>query len=71
MVPCRVLASSHARPGNVDGRFPLDEAHDLGHGVLRGNREEHVHVIRHHVPLLNPTFLLLGQRAKDFPQMPP
>ena len=33
--------------------------------------EEHVHVIRHQVPLLNPTFLLLGQRAKDFPQMPP
>src|SRR6266566_4858528 len=48
----------------------LDETHDLCHGVLRGNREEHVHVIRHQVPLFNPTFLLLGQRAKDLPEMP-
>src|SRR2546428_12484991 len=71
MVPRIVLASSHERPCNVDGRFPLDEAHDLGHRVLRGNREEHVHVIRHQVPLFNATFLLFGQRAKDFSQMAP
>src|SRR2546430_12042425 len=48
-----------------------DLAHDLGHRVLRGNREEHVHVIRHQVPLFNATFLLFGQRAKDFSQMAP
>jgi hypothetical protein len=55
----------------MNGRFPLDEADDLGHRVLWGNREQHMHVIGHQVPLFNPTLLLLGQRAKDFPKMPP
>jgi len=27
--------------------FPLDEADDLGHGVLRGNGKERLHVIWH------------------------
>src|SRR5215813_6536192 len=71
MVPGRVLAASHEGPGNVDRRFPLDKAHNLRHRVLRGNGEEHVHVIPHHVPLFNPTFLLLCQRAEDLPEMPP
>src|SRR6516165_4407048 len=71
MVPGIVLAASHAGPGNVDRRFPLDKAHNLRHRVLRGNGEEHVHVISHHVPLFNPTFLLLCQRAEDLPEMPP
>jgi len=71
MVSRRVLAASHERPGNVNGRFPFDKAHDLGHRVLRGNGEKHVHMICHHMPLFNPTLLLLGQRAKDFPEMSP
>jgi len=69
MVPWRVLASSHEHPCHVDGCFPLEKAPDLGHRGLWGNGEEHVHLIRHHVPLFNPTFLLLGQRAKDCPAM--
>jgi hypothetical protein len=66
-----VLASSHARPGNGDGGFPLDEADHLGHGVLRGNRDEHGYMIRPHVALCNPTCLVLGSHAKDVPEMPP
>ena len=34
MVPGRVLAASHACPGNVDRCFPLDKAHNLRHRVL-------------------------------------
>src|SRR5439155_23621656 len=71
MGPGRVLAASHAGPGKVDRRFPLEKAHTLRHRVLRGNGEEHVHVIPHHVPLFNPTFLLRGQRTEDLPEMPP
>jgi len=70
MVPRRVLASSHERPCHVDRRFPLHEADVLGHGVLWGHGEEHVHVIRQQVPLFNATFLVLRQRAKDVPEMP-
>ena len=61
MVPWVVLAAAHARPGNVDGGFPLDEAHVLVRGVFRGNREEPVHVIGPQVPLFNATFLLAGR----------
>jgi hypothetical protein len=71
MVPGIVLAASHEGPGNVDRRFPLDKAHDLRHRVLRRNGEEHMHVIRHQVPLFNATFLLLRQRTEDLPAMPP
>src|SRR4030095_3410874 len=69
MIPCIVLTSSHEGPCNMDGRFPLDEAHDLGHRVLRGNREQHVDVIGHQVHLFNPPSLLLGHRANDFTKM--
>src|SRR6266705_2375116 len=71
MVPGRVLAASHEGPGNVDRRFPLDKAHNLRHRVLRRDREEHMHVIRHPMPLLDATLLLLRQRAEDLPKMPP
>src|SRR5262244_1449221 len=71
MVPGRVLAASHEGPGNMDRRFSLDKAHNLRHRVLRGHGEEHVHVIRHQVPLFHPTFLLLCQRTADLPEMPP
>src|SRR6267378_1819311 len=71
MVPGRVLAAPHKGPSNVDRRFPLEKAHHLRHRVLRRNGEEHVHVIRHQVPLFNPTFLLRSQRPEDLPEMPP
>src|SRR6266478_404876 len=71
MVPGRVLAAPHKGPSKVDRRFPLDKAHHLRHRVLRRNGEEHVHVIRHQVPLFNPTFLLRSQRPEDLPEMPP
>src|SRR5215475_9218587 len=71
MVPGIVLAAPHKGPSNVDRRFPLDKAYHLRHRVLRRNGEEHVHVIRHQVPLFNPTFLLRGQRPEDLPEMPP
>jgi len=71
MVPRRVLASSHARPGNVDGRFPREDAHDLGHRVLWRHRPEHGPVLCQHGPRCNATLLWLGSRAQDFPAMAP
>jgi hypothetical protein len=71
MVSRVVLASSHERPGNMDSCFPLDKADYLGHGVLWRYRDEHVHMLRHHVALLNPTFLLLRQRVQDVSERPP
>ena len=71
MVPRIILASSHERPGHVDGRCPLDEAHALGHRVRRRDGEEHGHVSRQQVPLFTATLLVLGSRATDLPTMVP
>jgi hypothetical protein len=71
MVSGRVLPSSPKRPCTRDGRFPLDATNDLSHGVLRGQSEEHVPVVCHHVPLFTTTCLVLGSRAQDCPKMPP
>ena len=66
-----VLPASHAGPGHVDARFPLDEAHNLSHRVLRGHRQEQVHLLPHQVSLCKATFLWLGSCAKDCSAMPP
>ena len=47
----------------------FDESDHLRHGVLGGNRDQHVHMIGQQMPLLNPAFLLPGQLSKHFPQM--
>jgi hypothetical protein len=70
-MPRRVLAASPERPGHVEGRVPLDEAHDLGPGGLRGNRPEQVHVIRPQGALFKATCCLCGQRAPDVSQRAP
>jgi hypothetical protein len=71
MVPGIVLAPAHEGPGNVDRRFALDKADDLRHRVLRRDGEQHMHVIRHQMPLFDATLLLLRQAAEDVPEMPP
>ena len=64
MVSRVVLASSQERPSNVDGRLPLEEADHLGHGILWGNREEHVHVIRPHMSLFTTTLELFRNKRQ-------
>jgi hypothetical protein len=46
--------------GDVDGTLSLDKAHHLRHRVFRRNRDQHVHVVRLQMALLDPTFLLRG-----------
>ena len=47
-----VLPPPEVGPRNVDGTLPLDESEDLGHGVLRGNGQQHVHMVEVEMPLL-------------------
>jgi hypothetical protein len=61
MLPCIVPAAAYERPSDVDSRFPLDETDYLGDGILWGNGDEHVDVIRQQVALFNATFFLFGQ----------
>ena len=58
---CEVPYTSFAMPGNPDGAFSFDVSDDLTDFVFRGNGNEHVHMIRHHVPLFDPAVLLAGK----------
>jgi hypothetical protein len=53
----------------MDRALALDVPHDLGDGVFGRNRDHHVHVIGHQMPLLDLAPLLHRKPAKDFPEM--
>src|SRR5258707_9110644 len=56
--------------GNVDRALALDEPDHLRHRVFRRNHDQHMHVIRLNMPLLDPAFLLQSQLVEDFPKVP-
>lgn len=45
---------------NVDGALALQEAHHLDDRILRRNRDQHMHVVWHQMPLLNSPLSLPG-----------
>jgi hypothetical protein len=59
--------SVHTR--DVDGTLSLDKADHLRHRVFRRDQDQHMHVIRLHMALLDPTLLLRSQLAEYFPKM--
>src|SRR5580692_1826105 len=65
VLPHEVPLPLHERPRDVDGALPLDEPDDLRDRILRWNRQQHVHVIRHQVSFLDGAFLLLRKRSKN------
>jgi hypothetical protein len=42
----------------------------LKHRMLRRNHDQHMHVIRQQMPLLDPAILLQSQLVEDFPKVP-
>jgi hypothetical protein len=67
----RGFAFAPIHPSNVDRAFPLDEPHHAGYRLLRRHAQQHVHMVEHHMPLFHLALLLLRQRAKHRPQVPP
>ena len=51
MLPGEVLPRSYERSRYVDGTLPFDESHHLRNRPIRRNRQQHVHMIDHQVPL--------------------
>src|SRR5258708_4842743 len=49
----------------MDGTLPLDETDHLRHGVFRRDRDHHVDMVGHQMPLLDPTLFLLRKLAED------
>src|SRR5205823_13212692 len=64
-------ASSLHKPVPSESPSSLDIPYHLRHRVLRRNRNHHVHMIRHQMPFLDSTLLLLCQPPEDLPQIPP
>src|SRR5260221_5095053 len=57
------------QPGNGDRALPLQKPDHRRYRVLGGNRDTHVHMVRHQMPFENLALLLLGQRMENLPQM--
>ena len=58
-----------AQPGNGDRALPFQEPDHRSDWMLRGNRDTHVHMVRHEVPLHNLAFFLPGQSVENLSQM--
>ena len=65
----REVLLTTAQSGYGNRAFPLQEANDRGHRVLRGNRNTHVHMVWPQMSLDNLTFLLPGQGMENLPQL--
>jgi hypothetical protein len=58
-------------PRQMDGALSLDEANHLRNGVLWRDRDQHVNMIGHQMPLLDPALLLLGKLTEYLPKILP
>src|SRR6266550_8194282 len=58
-----------AQPGNRNCTLPLQKSDHRSYWVLGGNRDAHMHMVRHQVSFDNLTFLLPGQRMENRSQM--
>src|SRR5258707_1550801 len=58
-----------AQPGNSDRTLPFQKPDHGSHRVLGGNRDTHVHMVRHQMPFDNLALLLPGQRMENRSQM--
>jgi hypothetical protein len=50
--------------------LPFQKPDHRSHRVLGGNRDTHVYMVRHQVPLQNLALFLPGQSVEDFSQVP-
>jgi len=58
-------------PRQMDRAFALDKPYHLRHPIFRRYGDQQVHVVAHHMPLPNPTLLLLRQMPEYLSQVLP
>ena len=59
-----------AQSGYGDSALPFEKPDHRSHRVLGGNRDTHMHVIRHQMAIQNLALFLPGQSVEDFSQLP-
>src|SRR5260370_38712376 len=65
----REVALLAAQPGDADCALPFQKPDHGRNRMLRGNRDTHVHMVRHKVTLNDLTLLLPSQRVEDCTQL--
>ena len=65
VLPDEVAFPLAERPRDMHRALALDVTDHVRDRELRRNREQHVHVVDHQVPFLDPAFLVLRKRAQD------
>ena len=56
-------------PGKMDRALSFDIPDYLADRVFRGNRQQHVNMVRHQMPLLDPALALLHELPKHRPKI--
>ena len=67
----KIRPTTQIVPGYVDGTLPFDVPNNLGNRILRRNLDQHMHVIRPQVSLLDHTFSLTAQIPKHLSKVLP
>jgi hypothetical protein len=70
-LPSVISLSPQKMPRHVNRALALDVSHDARYRQFRRHIDQHVHVIRHHMPFFYPTFFMLCQPVKHLPEMFP
>src|SRR5690348_7504992 len=65
----RKISLLTAQPGNSDRTLPFQKPDHGSYRVLGGNRDAHMHMVRHQVPFDYLALLLPGQRMENRSQM--
>ena len=66
MLPHIIPLPAEISPSDMDCTLALDKPYDLGHRILRWDREHHMHMILQQVAFFYLTLLLSCQTLEDF-----
>ena len=71
VLPDEVALSFPVNTGEVDRALALDAPDDLRDRMPRRDRDHHMHMVGHKVPLLDPALLLLRKLPEDLAKVAP
>jgi len=69
VLPDEIALLLQILPRDLDRALAFDVADHLRHRVLRRDRDQHVHVVGHQMPLLDGTPLVLRKRSQELTDM--
>jgi len=68
VLPRKVALTLGIDTRKMNRTLAFDVSNNLGHGILRRNRYQHVTMVRPQMPLFDPTLLVQGRLVKNFPK---